>query len=92
MSRNIAGVSNASYATKTAQVETTASGAAAITGIRNATDTALFNHLLSAQSDAASSSAVSDGLDQLEQTLGLSTTSASDPTSTDTSPSTCCRP
>ena len=88
VSRNVAGVNNPNYTTKTAAVETTASGGVAVAGIRNATDDPLFNHLLSAQSAAAASSAVSDGLDQLDQTLGLSDTSATGSTSTDTSPAT----
>ena len=88
VSRNIAGVNDPNYTTKTALVVTTVTGGVTIAGIRNATDDALFNHLLSAQSTAASSSALSGGLDQIEQTLGLASTNSADATSTDTSPAT----
>lgn len=88
VSRNIAGVNNPNYATKTGQVETTVGGGIQLVGVRNASDDALFAHLLSANSGAASASAVSSGLDQLEQTLGLATTTAADGTSTDSSPAT----
>ncbi|MGI4763753.1 MAG: flagellar hook-associated protein FlgK [Janthinobacterium lividum] len=87
VSRNIAGVNDPNYSTKTAQVETTQDGGVQVASIRNATDTALFNNLLTANAGAASASALSGGLDQLEQTLGLSTT-ATDGTSADTSPAT----
>ena len=88
VSRNIAGVNNPNYSSKTGQVETTRDGGVKLTGVRSATDTALFSNLLSANSDAASASALSDGLGTLEQSLGLSTTTGTDGTSTDTSPAT----
>ncbi len=88
VSRNIAGVNDPTYSTKLATAVTTFDGGVRMSSVRNATDTALFNNLLSAKSGAASASALSDGLGQLEQTLGLSTTTAADGTSTDTSPAT----
>ena len=88
VSRNIAGVNDPHYSTKTGLIETTADGGIRLTGIRNATDDALFTNLLSATSDSASASALSDGLGQIERTLGLSTTTSADGTSTDTSPAT----
>ena len=88
VSRNIAGVNNPNYATKTGQVETTLGGGVQLVGVRNASDDALFSHLLSANADSASASALSNGLDQLEQSLGLSTTTAADGTTTDASPAT----
>ncbi len=88
VSRNIAGVNNPNYSTKTGLVETTVGGGVQLVGVRNATDDALFSNLLSANSDAASASALSGGLGQLEQTLGLATTTSTDGTSTDTSPAT----
>ncbi|MGI3904060.1 MAG: flagellar hook-associated protein FlgK [Janthinobacterium lividum] len=88
VSRNIAGVNDPNYSTKTGQVESIAGGGVKLAGIRSATDTALFSNLLSANSDAASASALSGGLGTLEQSLGLSTTTATDGTSTDTSPAT----
>ena len=88
VSRNIAGVNNAAYSTKTGQVETSADGGVRLAGVRSATDDALFANLLSAKSGAASASALSDGLDQLEQTLGLSTTTSASGATSDTSPAT----
>ena len=88
VSRNIAGVNDPNYAAKTGEVETSAYGGVKLVGIRNATDDALFANLLSAKSDAASSSALSRGLDQLGQTLGLDTTTAANGTATDRSPAT----
>lgn len=88
VSRNIAGVNDSNYSTRTAQVETTLTGGVRITGVRTATDDALFTNLLSANANAASSSALSNGLDGLERGLGLSTTTAADGTTSDTSPST----
>ena len=88
VSRNIAGVNNPNYSTKTGLIETTIGGGVQLVGVRNATDDALFSNLLSANSDAASASALSDGLGQLEQTLGLATTTSTDGTTTDTSPAT----
>ena len=88
VSRNIAGVNDPNYSTKLASAVTTLDGGIEISGIRSATDTALFNNLLGAKSDAASASALSDGLGQLEQTLGLSSTTAADGTSNDSSPAT----
>ena len=88
VSRNIAGVNDADYSTKTGQVETTLDGGAQIAVIRGATDNALFGHLLGARSDAASAQALSDGLTQIQQTLGLATSTAADGTAVDTSPAT----
>ncbi len=88
VSRNIAGVNQPNYSTKTGQLETTLDGGVKLVSIRGATDDALFRNLLSAQSAASAASAVSDGLDQLDQGLGLSTTTAADGTVSDTSPAT----
>ena len=88
VSRNIAGVNDPTYSTKTAQLATTQDGGVRVSGVTNAADAALFAHLLAAKAGAASSSALSSGLDQLEGTLGLSTTTAADGTATDTSPAT----
>lgn len=88
VSRNIAGVNDPNYSTKSAAVVTTMDGGIKLGSIRTATNTALFNNLLAAKSDAASASAVSDGLGQIEQTLGLTSTTAADGTSTDSSPAT----
>ena len=88
VSRNIAGVNDPNYSTKSAAAVTLMDGGIKLGSIRSATNTALFNNLLAAKSDAASASAVSDGLGQIEQTLGLTSTTAADGTSTDSSPAT----
>ena len=71
VSRNIAGVNDPGYSRKIASLSSTADGSGATVSISRATDTALFNHLLSATSSSAASSALSSGLDQLEQTVNL---------------------
>ncbi len=88
VSRNIAGVNNPNYSTKTGNVETTLDGGARIASITNATDNALFSNLLTANAQASAASALSGGLGQIEQTLGLSSTTNADGTSSDTSPAT----
>ncbi len=82
VSRNIAGVNDPNYSSRSADLITTPYGSQ-IGPIRAATDDALFYHLLQAKSDSAASSAVSTGLDKINETLGLSTA-----TTTDTSPAT----
>ncbi len=76
LSRNIAGVNDPNYARRTANLTTDASGAAVLASVSRSTDPALFGHVLSANSDAASSQALSDGLDQLESTVNLTAASA----------------
>ena len=82
VSRNIAGVNDPNYSSRSADLITTPYGSQ-VGPIRAATDDALFYHLLQAKSDSAASSAVSNGLDTINETLGLSTA-----TTTDTSPAT----
>lgn len=83
VSRNIAGVNDPSYSRKLANVETTSGGSSTVDSISRASNAALFNHLLSSTSDSAASQALSDGLDQLEQTVNLTASaSASDKTTT----------
>ncbi len=82
VSRNIAGVNDSHYSSRSADLITTPYGSQ-IGPIRAATDDALFYHLLQAKSDSSASSAVSTGLDKINETLGLSTA-----TTTDTSPAT----
>ena len=82
VSRNIAGVNDPNYSSRSADLVTTPYGSQ-VGPIRAATDDALFTHLLQAKSDSAASSAVSTGLDKINETLGLSTA-----TTTDTSPAT----
>ena len=80
VSRNIAGVNDPSYTRRIANLATAQNGAAAVTSISRATDDALFRNLLSSTSDAAASQALSDGLNRLEATTGLSSTAAADGT------------
>ena len=82
VSRNIAGVNDPNYSSRSADLISTPYGSQ-VGPIRAATDDALFYHLLQAKSDSAASSAVSTGLDKINETLGLSTA-----TTTDTSPAT----
>jgi flagellar hook-associated protein 1 FlgK len=89
VSRNIAGANNPNYSRKTGEVTSDGFGSAKVASVTQATDSALFTHLLSATSDAASSTALLNGLNQLEQTVSLtSTATSSDSTTTDTSPAT----
>ena len=90
VSRNIAGVNDPNYSRKIGEVATNAYGTASVVSVGQATDAALFAHLLSATADAASSSALSNGLDQLESTVSLTNTATSSSTSTttDVSPAT----
>lgn len=90
LSRNIAGVNDANYSRKTANLTTNQSGAAVLTSVSRASDDALFASLLSANADSASSQALSDGLDKLENTVSLtsSTSSSTDATVTGNSPAT----
>jgi flagellar hook-associated protein 1 FlgK len=79
VSRNIAGASTPGYAAKTALVSTTGRGGVQIDGVARATNLALFQNSLQASSTRAASAAVSDGLNQLDQLFGLSTSTATDP-------------
>ncbi len=72
LSRNIAGVNNPNYSLKTGEVITGSNGASLFVGVTQASNTALFGNLLTANSDSASSQALADGLNQLEQTISLS--------------------
>jgi flagellar hook-associated protein 1 FlgK len=84
VSRNIAGNSVSGYAAKTALVSTNSIGGVQYDGVARATNMALFQNALQATSSQASSAVLSDGLDQIDRALGLSTSSASDPSATRT--------
>jgi flagellar hook-associated protein 1 FlgK len=77
VSRNISGANDPNYSRKTGNQITNASGTASIVSIGQATDSALFANLLTANATAGASSAVANGLDQLESTVSItgSTTS-----------------
>lgn len=89
--RNIAGVNDPNYSRKIGEVITNGSGGATLVGVGRAADAAVFTALLSANADAASSKAMSDGLDRLEDTVSLTNTAVSQDntdSTTDTSPAT----
>lgn len=79
VSRNIAGASTTGYAAKTALLSTNASGGIDVNGVARATSLALFQNALQATSAQAASSVLSNGLDQIDQLFGLSTSTATDP-------------
>lgn len=78
VSRNIAGASVSGYAAKTALVSTNARGGVEIDGIARATSVALYKNSLQATSAQAAAVVVSDALTQIDQTFGLSTSTATD--------------
>lgn len=80
VSRNISGVNVSGYAAKTALVSTSFGGGAQIDGIARATNSALFQNSLQATSAKTSSSVLSDGLDQIDRALGISSSTATDAT------------
>jgi flagellar hook-associated protein 1 FlgK len=89
VSRNIAGVNNPNYSEKTALVTTNYSGASQVLSIGRAANTALFTNLLGANAASQYQQAIANGLNQIQQTIGLSPSSATSTSATsDTSPST----
>jgi flagellar hook-associated protein 1 FlgK len=79
VSRNISGASVSGYAAKTALVSTNANGGVEINGIARATSAALYQNSLQASSAHAAAAVLANGLNQLDQVFGLSTTTATDP-------------
>ena len=77
VSRNISNANNTGYSRKIANLGTTDDGASQVVSVGQATDQALFTNMLGASSDAASASAISAGLDQLQKTVDDSQTSTS---------------
>jgi flagellar hook-associated protein 1 FlgK len=69
LSRNIGGANNPNYSLKLANLITTAGGETNVS-VSRATNTALFASLLSANSDSASASALQAGVEQLQTTVG----------------------
>ncbi|WP_158808106.1 flagellar hook-associated protein FlgK [Beijerinckia sp. L45] len=91
LSSNIANVSTAGYSRKSANIVTALNGSSTVVSIQRATNTALLGNMLQATSSSAAQSAVSDGLTQIQDTLGLNGTTAtatSAATPSDNSPST----
>ena len=89
LSKNIANVDNPNYSLETATTVTQINGGAAPGPTQRATSNALLTKLLSSQSDSSSSQALSDGLTQIADALGLDSASETSTTAaTDNSPST----
>jgi len=89
ISQNIANVSNTDYSRKSATSITQPSGLVSTGPTQRATGAALLTSLLSAQATSSAQQAVSDGLTQIANTLGLdASSSTSDTAATDQSPST----
>jgi flagellar hook-associated protein 1 FlgK len=91
LSSNIANVGTTGYSRKSANIVTTIGGSSTVASVQRATNTALMSNMLQATSSSAAQTAISDGLTQIQNTLGLNTTAASSTsaaTTTDQSPST----
>jgi flagellar hook-associated protein 1 FlgK len=85
ISRNIANSSTTGYTRKTANVAASADGGVEVTSITRATNAALQEQMLAANSTSAQQAAVANGLAQLSATVSDSTsTSASSSTTTAT--------
>ena len=78
VSGNIAGVNVSNYARRTANVTTDAAGLATVSSVTRATDQSLYDTMLSTTSASSAASAISDGLNQLQNTVG-DTASAQSP-------------
>ena len=90
LSTNIANVSNTNYSLESVPTLSQTSGYVTTGATQRATDAAVMASLFSAQAASASSQAMSDGLNQIESTLGLNNTSSttSATAANDTSPAT----
>ncbi len=69
VSRNVAGVNEAGYTLKRAEVSTTQPGGIRLLQVTRASDQALFSSMIRASSDMAAKSALLDGVNQLQQTV-----------------------
>ncbi len=82
LSRNVANANDSgTYSTKTANVSTTSDGGAQVVSVTSAQNRALFDNVLTATSSAATQTALSSGISQLQTTLGTTSdsTDASSP-------------
>jgi len=84
VSQNVSGANTTGYSAKIANVLTDPDGSAFISAVTRAVNSALLKSSLSATSQQASSSSLSSGLDQIDQFLNISSSSASDTTSSAT--------
>jgi flagellar hook-associated protein 1 FlgK len=69
VSRNVAGANDPGYTRKSASVVTTDGGGVRVAGVTRASNDALFTSMLKASSGSAASSALLDGVNQLQQTV-----------------------
>ena len=70
VSRNIDGVNDPNYSRKIVNLTTSSTGGGELVSATRAANRALFDNMLVAQSGAASESALADGLNKLDQTVG----------------------
>jgi flagellar hook-associated protein 1 FlgK len=82
VSRNITNANKTGYTIKTANINTTSYGGAEVTSITRATNSALLDQMLAANSQAAQQSALATGLTQLSATVSDNSSSASSDTAT----------
>ena len=71
VSGNIAGVNVSNYARRTANVTTDAAGLATVSSVTRATDQSLYDTMLSTTSASSAASAISDGLNQLQNQITI---------------------
>src|SRR3984957_11840571 len=76
ISRNIANSSTTGYTRKTANVAASADGGVEVTSITRATNAALQEQMLAANSTSAQQAAVANGLAQLSATVSDSTSTS----------------
>ena len=84
VSQNIAGVNSTGYSRKIANATTQSDGMPTVT-VTRASNADLFNLMLGSTSDSSAAQALSDGLDQLEQTVGLTASASASENGTATS-------
>ena len=77
-SRNVAGVNTPGYSKKSANVLTAMDGGPEVDGIRRATDLALFRNALLSNAAQAQHSVIADGLSRIDQSMNISSGTASD--------------
>jgi flagellar hook-associated protein 1 FlgK len=83
-SENVSGANTTGYSTKSANVVTGLDGSAQISGVTRATNAAMLKAALATTSQQGSTSALSAGLDQIDQFLNISSSSASSTSSSRT--------
>jgi flagellar hook-associated protein 1 FlgK len=87
ISRNISNSGTAGYALKTANLATNAYGGVEVASIARATNSALLEQMLAANSQSAQQTALANGLSQLSATVSDNATTSSSSSTTGQSPS-----